>query len=87
MIVKIEKQYLSGAVLTTNEPPLELEFFDAYDGGDVTYCYITDGFETYLAVPFEVIANPDPVVENLPRMVGVEILDEHGLPHGLPHDQ
>ena len=84
MIVKIDKQNLTVQIFTTNDPPIELDFFDAYDGGTDVYCFITDGMDSYLAVPFVVIPLPDPLLDTLPRMVGVEVLDAYGLPHGQP---
>jgi hypothetical protein len=84
MIVKINDQYMTSAVLNTNEPPQGFEFFPAFKAGTQTFCYVTDGMSNYIGVPFQAVGMPDPVINNLPRMVGVEILDEHGLPHGKP---
>lgn len=84
MIVKINDNYMTGSVLNTAEPPEGFSFFPAFKAGTQTFCYVTDGMDNYIGVPFQVVGMPDPVINNLPRMVGVQILDAYGLPHGKP---
>jgi hypothetical protein len=84
MIIKINDQYMDGAIFTTNDLPEGLSFFPAFKAGTQTFCYLTDGMTEYIAVPFQPVGMPDPVINNLPRMVGVELLDMFGLPHGKP---
>lgn len=82
MIVKINSNLMTGAVLTAGDKPEGFEFFPAFKAGTQTFCYVTDGMSNYIAVQFQAVGMPDPVINNLPRMVGIPILDAHGLPHG-----
>lgn len=84
MIVKIQDQYMTGAVLTTDELPQGFSYFPAFNAGTQTFCYITDGMSNYIAVPFQVINMPDQAVANASRMVGIPLLDLFNLPHGKP---
>ncbi len=84
MIIKINDQYMTGAVLNTADLPEGFSYFPAFKAGSQTFCYVTDGMSNYIGVPFQAVGMPDPVIDNLPRMVGVPILDLFGLPHGKP---
>lgn len=78
MIVKINNQYMTGAVLTTDELPQGFSYFPAFKSATHTFCYVTDG--AYIGVPFEEIQASDPVLATLDVMVGADMLNRHGLP-------
>ncbi len=84
MIIKINNQYMTGAVLTTSDVPEGFSYFPAFKAGANTFCYVTDGMSNYIGVPFQVVNLPDQAVANASRMVGLPILDHFGLPHGKP---
>lgn len=83
MIIKIEDQNMTGQVINTNDPPEGFEYFPAYKGAGHTMCFLADGMTGFVAVPFTVVEITDPVLETLPGLVDVAVLDAHGLPHGV----
>lgn len=82
MIVKISKANMLLNYLPDSALPEGFSFFAAFDAGANTFCYVTDGMSNEIAVPFQVVGMPDNAINNMPRMVGIQLLDMFGLPHG-----